>query len=564
MLGAAFAFCVFAGVLGSAESPVDLFVTDYNQPQSADMQPLAGLEQTFTAPRRVVVEEKSGRRRTFDSPQQVTVKPRLVADPRSAYLFATPGEYEPFSFLLKARENLPEVFITAGPLRGPGGAVIPPASVVIASVESFHGGGRRILVPLGRKWNMGAFTTELFWYTVKVPERTRPGLYRGEVSVSSAGRIVGWLQVTLEVLPFRLQEPPYSLGLNYSWPGDTEVLAAHLSDMRRHGMTTVAPLYGFHLPVFDKDTSQIGTFFEAFKKAGFPGVLYLASTLSLHTGDLAGFGDVTSKRWQQKYIEVMLRIYREADRHGVPFIMSIADELTNKGLTGVEIARKLARFVWEELPEIPSTSDMNGYREVMAMAPYLNVATFNNGWDGIDHHNAGRHLINRRFIEELKRKTGAIPWFVNGGVGRFPFGFFFWKMAGFGVRGKVEWYYNLRNERGSLVRTEGRRVYPTLDYERCREGIDDLKYLLKLERLAAQAEALRKAARERRKAVELLDRISKAIVDDWTAYQTGSASFPDPGADIYLQEEAVKYGPFNAVRKRVADCIVELKEALER
>ena len=92
------------------------------------------------------------------------------------------------------------------------------------------------------------------------------------------------------------------------------------------------------------------------------------------------------------------------------------------------------------------------------MAPYLNVATFNNGWDGADHHNEGRRLLNKSFLEELQRKTGAIPWFVNAGSGRFPFGFFFWKMSKYGVRGKVEWYYNLRNEAGSLVRTQATRL----------------------------------------------------------------------------------------------------------
>ena len=89
------------------------------------------------------------------------------------------------------------------------------------------------------------------------------------------------------------------------------------------------------------------------------------------------------------------------------------------------------------------------------MAPYLNVATFNNGWDGIDHHNQGRQLINSNFLREVQQ-TAAIPWFVNAGSDRFPFGLFFWKMTKYGVRGKVEWYYNLRNEKGSLVRTDGK------------------------------------------------------------------------------------------------------------
>jgi len=62
------------------------------------------------------------------------------------------------------------------------------------------------------------------------------------------------------------------------------------------------------------------------------------------------------------------------------------------------------------LPEVATTSDMNGYMEVMAMAPYLNVATFNNGWDGIDNHNKGRHLINREEDASKRLRYGRRSW----------------------------------------------------------------------------------------------------------------------------------------------------------
>ena len=256
------------------------------------------------------------------------------------------------------------------------------------------------------------------------------------------------------------------------------------------------------------------------------------------------------------------KLHAETQRHDAPVLMSIGDELTNKGIEGVKIAERLARFVWEELPEIATTSDMNGYMEVMAMAPYLNVATFNNGWDGIDHHNQGRHLINRQFILEMQEKTGAIPWFVNASSGRFPFGFFFWKMTKHGVRGKVEWYYNLRNERGSLVRTDGATVYPTLDYERCREGIDDLKYLCKLESLIARANEAGTAEAERRAAQALLDKIAASIRDDWTAYRQGGERFPADGFEVMSPEKAAAMAPFDTVRRALADQIVAIQKAM--
>ncbi|MBN1506609.1 MAG: hypothetical protein JW955_07175 [Sedimentisphaerales bacterium] len=486
------------------------------------------------------------------------------ADPREARLFASIGEYEPFSFLLQPVEALSQVFITAGELKGPAGAVIPAANVTVQSVESFHGGGRDILVPVDHPWDMPAHIAKSFWCTVRVPDDARAGSYGGELSMSRNGHLTGRIRITLDVLPIRLADPPFALGLNYSKPDDDKdgrILAVHLADMREHGMTCVAPLYNWHQPVHDSDTSELGALLEAYKKAGFPGTFYWAPPMDLQLTDLAGYGDETNRRWQQKYIKVMRLMYEEVRKHEVPTLFSIGDELTNKGMEGVGIAGRLARFVWEELPEIATTSDMNGYREVMAMAPYLNVATFNNGWDGADHHNQGRRLLNRAFLEELQDKTGAIPWFVNAGSGRFPFGFFFWKMSKYGVRGKVEWYYNLRNERGSLVRTQGDAVYPTLDYERCREGIDDLKYLCKLESLLAKADPSRPEVKNAR---DLLKTIADGIVDDWTRYE-GKAGlrFPEDGFARLDPEKVSAFGWLNALRLELANAIVALQAATD-
>jgi hypothetical protein len=550
------------GPAWAAAAEMDLFVTDYLENPTRDQEPLAARPLSYANPREVTLKTSDGRTVTYSTPRKVTVAQEAAGDPREVKIFASFGEFEPFSFLLRPKENLEEVVIRASDLKGPAGT-IKADRIAVTSVEGFHEGGRNILMPLGRTWNMSAHTTEFFWCTVHVPEDARPGAYSGKVVVTSKDQPAGAISVTLEVLPIRLEDPPYALGLNYSNPKDPKALDAHLADMRRHGMTTVAPLYEFHLPVQDKDTSELGDFIGRYKKAGFPATLYFASPMGLQLSDLAGYGAETDKRWQQKYIQVMRLLHAETQRHDVPVLMSIGDELTNKGIEGVGIAGRLARFVWEELPEVATTSDMNGYREVMAMAPYLNVATFNNGWDGIDHHNQGRQLINKAFLLELQRQTGAIPWLVNADSDRFPFGFFFWKMARWGLRGKVEWYYNLRNERGSLVRTDGAKVYPTLDYERSREGIDDLKYLCKLEKLIAKAKGSKKAEAQRREAEALLAKIAAGIEDDWTAYRQGGARFPADGFEVMSPEKAAGMGRFDAVRRTVADAIVAMQKAME-
>jgi len=540
---------------------LELFVTDYNEDPAPTQAPLVARPVTYVDAQQVTVRTSDGKTIAYDAPAKVAIQSRAAGDPRAARLFASRGEYEPFSFLLRPLENLTDVFIKAGALTGPGGT-IPADCVTVRSVEGFHGGGRQILMRLGHPWNMSAYSTEYFWYMVRVPDTAAPGTYRGTVTVTSQQRPVGTIAVNLDVLPLRLKDPPFALGFNYSRPENAQTLPKHLADMREHGMTTVAPLYEFHLPIHDDDTSQLGEFIEVYRRAGFPAPLYFATPMGLQVSDLAGYGDETSKRWQQKYLQVMRRLHAETLKHDVPVLMSIGDELTNKGIEGVGIAERLARFVWEELPEIATTSDMNGYREVMAMAPYLNVATFNNGWDGIDHHNGGRRLINRDFILQLQRQTGAIPWFVNGGSGRFPIGFFFWKMTKHGVRGKVEWYYNLRNESGSLVRDTDAGIEPTLDYERSREGVDDLKYLCGLESLIAQARKTGRASADCAAAEALVGRIAAGIQDDWTAYSAGAARFPPDGFAVTDPDKAAGLGSLDAIRRAVADAAVRLQEAL--
>lgn len=495
------------------------------------------------------------------APQDKSIKPLGGVRTNLARLFATPGEYEPVSFTLRPEERVEQLFLAPTDLAGPAGS-IPKSEIRVQSVEGFHGGSKDILMDLGQPWDMPALQRELFWATVRVPADAKPGRYTGQVTVTGGGRSVGCLALELEVLPFRLEEPPFALGFNYSSPKDARVLAAHLTDMRAHGMTTVAPLYNFHLPVTDDDTRELGEFIAAYRRAGFHQPLYFGASMNLLMSELAGYGPVDSRRFQRKFLQVMRRLQAEAQRHGVPILFSIADELTNQALPGVRKGEILARLCHEELPDLPVTADMNGWLEVTTLAPYLNVATFNNGWDGIDHHNKGRRLINREFLLELQRQTDAIPWFVNAGSDRFPFGCFFWKMTQYGVRGKVEWYYNLgQNERGSIVRTEGERLWPTLAYERSREGIDDLKYLVTLEHALAAVRQAGRAPAAVSQAEALLKRVAEGIVDNWTAYTEGGETFPGDGFAQLDPDKIATFGRLNSIRLQVANAIAALQAA---
>ena len=59
--------------------------------------------------------------------------------------------------------------------------------------------------------------------------------------VTAADQEIGSISIELEVLAIKLEDPPFALGFNYSNPHNQAALEAHLTDMRRHGMTSVAP-----------------------------------------------------------------------------------------------------------------------------------------------------------------------------------------------------------------------------------------------------------------------------------------------------------------------------------
>lgn len=67
-------------------------------------------------------------------------------------IFASPGEYEPFSFALQPKERITDVMIHGGALTGPGGE-ISARNVVVRSAEGGFG-ANKMLYALGRTWNM--------------------------------------------------------------------------------------------------------------------------------------------------------------------------------------------------------------------------------------------------------------------------------------------------------------------------------------------------------------------------------------------------------------------------
>jgi len=288
--------------------------------------------------------------------------------------------------------------------------------------------------------------------------------------------------------------------LNYSFPwgalydGDEAARWADIEKELRfqkdHGMNSVA-VDGLHVPVSDDDTAQWEKFIDLYQKVAFDQPIYFAATMNMY----GKFKDLLDPKQQDEYCAVLKKLETVARKRNQKVFYSLCDETTNDGREA--IAELVATFTKAKVPEIARIGDINGYRELTRCAPYLNAAGFNNGWQGSFGTNRQNHdLINRTVIERVKA-VGCEPWFVNGGVGRYPFGVFFWKMESLGVRGKCEWHYyastsdpynpldsNQPNAFGSLVFPT---CIPTLQMEDSRQGIDDLRYVRTLQQIVSAA-----------------------------------------------------------------------------
>ncbi len=53
------------------------------------------------------------------------------------------------------------------------------------------------------------------WFTVHVPDETKPGIYKGSITITSLNKIIKVIPLEIEVLPFSLQEPEMLFGMFY-------------------------------------------------------------------------------------------------------------------------------------------------------------------------------------------------------------------------------------------------------------------------------------------------------------------------------------------------------------
>jgi hypothetical protein len=495
-------------------------------------------------------------------------------------LLGTAGEYLPITFAISPNQELGPTRIILDSLIAPDGNRIEASDINVGEVRYVAN-----TVNLRRKadWkpvpgpivstdklDIKATITKQIWITIHVPDATVPGKYTGDIQIlPSKGQSVR-IPIELKVLPFKLERPTHlATGLTYFVPiayayfGQDRFwqrVQKEFSDMRRHNLTSVQ-LTGMGMQNYD----GMDKLFSAYRNAGFEQPVYFLESASAVNSFSKKYrfnrtpDDFKEKDiFNEKYIEIINNFTIEKKRRGWPeVIINFGDEFTNDANEefGAELASRL-----KQIPDVVTGADVNGFKELVLMAPHVSILAFNPGWSGPQGVNEGKQqLLHAETVKQVK-DMGAIPWLVNIGKDRFSNGYYYWKMSRLGIRGKMEWIYsdfsamphNRFDGRGSNTSVLDAAIYPgpddaiqsTIPYERMRQGLDDLAYLHTLEYMTENAPP----GVIRDEAEKMINRIDQMVNDDFSKYM-------ERKKDEFRWNE-VRY---NKLRHEISEMIMKLK-----
>jgi hypothetical protein len=179
-------------------------------------------------------------------------RPALEELDRTVRLAAAPGEIEPASVGVFAREPVRGAALEATALTGPDGTALPADAVEVRVTRYIE--PRRRWPKLRRhplhpgfldaepSFDVDPGTSRQLWVTVAVPETARPGTYRGELLLTAGEAPRGSLPLELTVHPFALDDPsPIYFLHGDNFPLEAEKFALS----RRYGMNTINVNHGW-------------------------------------------------------------------------------------------------------------------------------------------------------------------------------------------------------------------------------------------------------------------------------------------------------------------------------
>ncbi len=497
--------------------------------------------------------------------------------------FATPGEFEPVTFSIRAFKNIKNIRVKLNELKSPNG-IIPASHIDVRTVgfvrvkrneSKKHFYNEPFLLEKGPDF-IDKDTSRRYWITVFVPKNASPGVYKGNVLFSADGISSRVIPVSFRVLPFHLDKPDNT---NFVWwvrHNHKYPLLKDAVDMKAHGMTTfladvTVPTYD--RKVSDEDITKMANSLDEF--------LHIHKRLEFKDKLIGGHSNhYIIYQWDKKinwfrmypqsealdkdFLSVYERLYiKEAKKRSWPEILHYQfDEPGGARPELLEPARRYMKLLKDKFPQFKTWGTFGGgiaqgYDEFTILGPYLDY------W-----------VINR-FNPEIAKtfvKNKKDIWVYNGGTStfsaaqvpdtrrnRFFYGVYAEKI---GAKGVGQWVYAFDHPfKQAFVSNNGLVFFgqdgplPSIYWENIREGIDDRRYLQLLKKKIA------KANKSGNRQKILLAKNARKVLDSILAqasnnYQTGSDT-PE-GSLNHLD-----YSVFDSWRYLIAQEIMKLDGTLK-
>lgn len=465
------------------------------------------------------------------APQSFPPAAALPARPSELALSrqAVRGETETFCLALRPFRDFGECGLSVEPLAGAGKIEATAQVVWYNTRRGFGEIAYRVRGHTLRNQNrvkLPAGVTRELVIRVKIPENAPAGDYRGALVLSdAASKELLRVPLRLSVVPVTLcRETDFLMGYYGLMPPELlpedrrgPVLEETLRLLREYGMNAVCGGPDWRLTGWKDgkpliDFGEMDRFYALLAKHGFNRPLngYGGARFEgLHEGYVKGHvGSEVEKQSGLPYGEALLRAWAAVHEHaraaGWPNIFyAMCDETRVRDVAESELDfMRLMAAVSRRYPATVRTSgsysvDFNERPSDPSNMTYWHQRFF----PTLDISSLNDH--DETVLSEAKALSKEVHIY-NQGTSRYSFGLYQWNECQKGVKARWQWHLNILHgyqffdldgrEPDTAMLCYGRNaIYPTLDFERCREGAEDFYLCQMLARRTPDSAFLRQA-----------------------------------------------------------------------
>jgi len=460
---------------------------------------------------------------------------------------AVRGEFEPFCVALRPLRELGKCRLELEPFSGAGRLAAEIGVVRYNTSRGFGNIAYRVRPHTIRPQTsveLPADVTREVIVTAQVRRGTAPGEYAGALLVKNAsGATLLRVPLRLAVRPVTLErDTEFQMGFFGLMPPGLvpderrwETLERTLELLRSHGMNAVSGGPSWRLKGWNNgeptiDFGDMDRFFALLKKHGFDGPVngYGGERfIGLHQGYEAG--GVVAKVERDSglgYEEALLRAWRAVDSHAraanwPTILYAMCDETRVRDRAERELAfmRMMGR-VSRVMPGTVRTSGSYSVRfDGRSTDPDDMLHWHRQFFDALDISSLNHH--DEAVMAEARR-LGKEIHIYNQGRSRYSFGLYQWCEYRRGVRARWQWHLNILHgyqyfdldgrEPDTAMICYGRNaIYPTIHFERCREGAEDFLLYQTLWNIVERKRGEGAGGERLKAATELLDGMAAGV-----------------------------------------------------